>query len=105
MGCVMWATITTIRRPLATDYPLLELLQAAGTSTNLDAAHTVTPEARRCLSEWRGPIRLNKRFTPSPTPPMSQTLWSDASLQSAAAVKVSQTSAKYVVLSFSVPLL
>lgn len=98
MGCVMWANITTIRRPLAADYPLLELLQLAGSATDLDTTHALSSEARRCLSMWRSLIRLNKRFSPPPIPPFTQTLWTDASPQAAAAVKVAQRSAKYAVL-------
>ena len=33
MGCIIWATITTIRTPLASCYPMLQLLQKTATAS------------------------------------------------------------------------
>ena len=84
MGCIIWAMITTIRSPLAADYPLLLLLQEAAQKP-LDATLHVSPDARQAMARWRERLRKNPRFLLyAPESASHPPLWSDASSQAAA---------------------
>ena len=104
MGCVMWAMITTIRHPLSETFPLLRLLQTAATANGPDDIIPLSPETRKAMATWRRLLRQNARFTSPSFPQEAPTLWTDASMSTAAAVSVFPTTARYVYTPFATQL-
>ena len=94
MGCIIWASITTIRVPLACFHPLLRLLQRAS-GTTPDTSITIGPEAAQAMSTWRDILRRNARFIPAHSNGPTDVLWTDASEVTGAAVNVRGKQASY----------
>ena len=103
MGCVMWASITTIRTPLSETYPMLQLLQKAASLHPRDMI-PVEGTLKKAMSTWRRLLRRNRRYIPTTFPAATELLWTDASMSTAAAVSVAQQHANYIYTQFATSL-
>jgi hypothetical protein len=99
MGCVIWATITTIRSPLSGCYPMLLLLQQTATAEP-DTTFDISPKVADAMRHWRTLLRRNLSFRPEQVSGQVDALWTDASTTTGAAMLVQERQALFHYINF-----